>query len=348
MQRYLLLIFTTVILLIQGCKTDFDINADYKDITIVFCLLNQKDSVHYAIINKAFLGDGNALVMATDPANTLYPYDELQVTMEERLSGSLTHTFILDTVILNNKPSGIFSSPSHVLYAFKAHLNENCRYKLKIQNTKSGKLVEAETNIVNDFKYDKPYVPPVPPPPLIPILPSLSFIGTSPIEMEFLSAKYGIKYQADMIIHYDEILLTNTDTVHKQIDWMLGTVNSSNLDGGEILKIEINKEGFFVKLRDNIPFNPNVKRKVKYLDFVISVAGNEFNTYMEVNEPSTSIIQEKPEYTNISNGIGLFCSRYIKNQVSSSDTRPIRFQLNPQSLEELKTGPYTSNLGFAD
>jgi len=344
MQRFLLLFSLAFILLIQCCKTDFDINAEYKDITIVFCLLNQKDSIHYAIINKAFLGNDNALVMATDPSNTLYPYDELEVTMEERLNGNLTHTFVLDTVILSNKQSGIFSNPSHVLYAFKAQLNENCKYKLKIQNTKSGKLVEAETNIVNDFKYEKPYVPPVPPPPQIYKLPSLSFIGTSPIEMEWLSAKYGIRYQTDLIFNYLEMSVT--DTVQKQVDWMLGTVKASNLDGGETLKLEINKESFFVKLKDNIPYNPNVKRIALYMDFVISVAGNEFNTYMEVNEPSTNLIQERPEYTNISNGIGIFCSRYIKDKVSKSDDRPIRFQLNPQSIVELETGAYTSNLGF--
>jgi len=104
----------------------------------------------------------------------------------------------------------------------------------------------------------------------------------------------------------------------------------------------------FVKLKDNISYNPNVRRRSLYMDFVISVAGNEFNTYMEVNQPSTNIIQERPEYTNISNGLGIFSSRYIKNQVSASDTRPIRFQLNPQSLIELETGSYTSNLGFID
>ena len=346
MQRYFILFSTAFILLIQGCKTDFNINAEYKDITIVFCLLNQKDTVHYALINKAFLGEGNAITMAADPANTLYPYDELQVTMEESLNGNLNHTYILDTVVLNNKPAGIFSSPSHVMYAFTAHLKENCKYKLKIQNTKSGKLVEAETNIVNDFKYEKPYVPPVPPPPQVYKLPSLSFIGTSPIDMEWISAKYGIRYQANMVFNYKEMSLT--DTVQKQVDWNLGTVKSTSLDGGEVLKMEINKESFFVKLRDNIPFNSNVRRRALYVDFVLSVAGNEFNTYMEVNEPSSGVIQERPEYTNISNGIGLFCSRYIKNQVSSSDSRPIRFQLNPQSITELKTGSYTSNLGFVD
>ncbi len=346
MQRLLLFLFLIVYLLVPSCKTDFDINAEYKDITIVYCLLNQKDTIHYARINKAFLGEGNALIMATDPNNTIYPYEDLNVTMEEYLNGSLNQVFALDTVMITNKEPGAFSYPSQVVYAFSATLNQNCRYKLKIQNVKSGKLVEAETNVVNDFEYDKPYVPPVPPPPQIYKLPSLSFIGTSPILIEWKSGKYGKRYQVNLIFNYLE--MSTTDTVQKQMDWMLGNVKTESLDGGEDLKVDINKESFFIKLRDNIPINANVRRRALYIDFVISVAGNEFNTYMEVNEPTTNLLQERPEYTNISNGIGIFCSRYIKDEISTADPRPIRFQLNPQSLTLLLTGPYTNQLGFIE
>ena len=205
MQRYLVLIVLFFLMLSESCKTDFDINADYKDITIVYCLLNQNDSIHYARINKAFLGEGNALIMAEDPANTLYPYGDIDVTMEESLNGTLLNTYLLDTVIFNNKEPGVFSYPTNVLYAFKAQLNEACKYKLKIQNNKSGKLVEAEANIVNDFKYEKPYVTPVPPPPLVYQMQSLSVIGTSYIELEWKSTKNGIRYQSETIFYYQEI-----------------------------------------------------------------------------------------------------------------------------------------------
>jgi hypothetical protein len=58
---------------------------------------------------------------------------------------------------------------------------------------------------------------------------------------------------------------------------------------------------------------------------------------MEVNEPSNSIVQERPEYTNINNGIGIFSCRY---EVIRS------FYLNANSREELRNGEYTCNLMF--
>ena len=40
---------------------------------------------------------------------------------------------------------------------------------------------------------------------------------------------------------------------------------------------------------------------------LILTAGNEdLNTYMQVNEPVTGIVTERPIFTNVNNGIGIF------------------------------------------
>ena len=42
----------------------------------------------------------------------------------------------------------------------------------------------------------------------------------------------------------------------------------------------------------------------------MTVGSQDLKTYILVNKPSTSIVQERPQFTNIENGIGLFSSRY--------------------------------------
>jgi hypothetical protein len=37
--------------------------------------------------------------------------------------------------------------------------------------------------------------------------------------------------------------------------------------------------------------------------------GDDIYTYINVNEPSIGIVQKKPEFTNVVNGIGVFSSR---------------------------------------
>jgi hypothetical protein len=45
------------------------------------------------------------------------------------------------------------------------------------------------------------------------------------------------------------------------------------------------------------------------VDFVLTIANEELSTYLEVNAPVTGVIQERPAYTNINGGIGLFAAR---------------------------------------
>ncbi|MBK9627952.1 MAG: hypothetical protein IPO56_09700 [Flavobacteriales bacterium] len=47
-----------------GCSSELDINAPYKDITIVYGLLDSHDPIQFIKVNKAFLGEGDAYVFA--------------------------------------------------------------------------------------------------------------------------------------------------------------------------------------------------------------------------------------------------------------------------------------------
>ncbi|PIQ16791.1 MAG: hypothetical protein COW67_01025, partial [Flavobacteriales bacterium CG18_big_fil_WC_8_21_14_2_50_32_9] len=50
------LLLATIILF--SCETKVDINADYKDITVVHAAIDPNDTEHYVKINHAFLEDG--------------------------------------------------------------------------------------------------------------------------------------------------------------------------------------------------------------------------------------------------------------------------------------------------
>ena len=68
-----------------GCSTDLEINAPYKNITIVYGLMSTKDAsdVHFVKINKAFLGDGDAFVFAQVRDSNEYRNDELLARVEQ-------------------------------------------------------------------------------------------------------------------------------------------------------------------------------------------------------------------------------------------------------------------------
>jgi hypothetical protein len=67
---------------------------------------------------------------------------------------------------------------------------------------------------------------------------------------------------------------------------------------------------------------------------------DDFTTFIDVNEPSTGIIQERPEFTNIKNGLGLFSSRVIRV--------PLTRNLDNSSWDSLACGQYTKYTKFVN
>ncbi len=323
--KYKILILFAFSVLISSCKKDFDVTEDWKDITIVYSLLDQNDAVHYIKISKAYLGEGNVMVMAQnyDSCNYALPLD---VCIEEWRNGSYYTTFNLDTTTVYTKESGDFYSPKQILYKFSNALNENSEYKLIIKNTQTGKIITSETGMVNDFTIEKPYYNPY--------IPTIGFIGTSS-EVKWISAKNGRAYDVTFRFHYSEKNIYTSDTTEHTVDWSIGGCTSSDIDGGEALTQTYSSEQFFANLQSSIPVNYDVVRTAGQVDLIIAVAGDEFNTYMDVYKPSNTIVEEKPSYTNINNGIGLFSCRY-------SITRS--YWLNTRSLDSLMNGSYTGNL----
>jgi hypothetical protein len=305
----------------SSCDEDFDMNAEYQDISVIFGLLDAGEDTIFLKINKAFLGDGNVLEMAKIEDSSSY-VNGLDATIEEWENGSFIKSYSLDTITIKNKEDGIFYNPYQVIYYTPYEPDMDRNYLLKVQV--DDKTVTAETGLVNNFFINKPSA-------------GSKFISFNPGtngEIEWESAKNGKRYEILIRFKYKELLKDNPDTVYKYADWSMGTKKSADDDGGEEMKVSYSNDGFYSFLSNEIPYEDaseeeNVKERfTNDVDVIIAVASTDLNTYMEVNEPSNSIIQERPEYTNISNGTGIFSSRF----------RNIRTKkLNPESIQDIKT-----------
>ena len=116
--KYLSIILFSIILFggVQSCSTDVDINAPWKDITVVYGLLNQNDNIHYIKVNKAFLGDASAYEMAaiSDSVN----YQDIIVNLYKIKTSNgdfdTIQTFIFQDTVLQ-KDSGIFATDNNII-----------------------------------------------------------------------------------------------------------------------------------------------------------------------------------------------------------------------------------------
>ena len=104
-----------ILFLFLSCETDFEINASWKNVAIVYGLLDQSETVQYIRINKAFLGDEDAYVMASISDSINYDPSNLEVKIEKiSASGYVLDVKVLtDTIML--KDTGDFAFDENII-----------------------------------------------------------------------------------------------------------------------------------------------------------------------------------------------------------------------------------------
>jgi hypothetical protein len=126
---------------------------------------------------------------------------------------------------------------------------------------------------------------------------------------------------------------------HKRYEWLVGStdINAKGSDG--LIPFELSGEAFYRTLDNIIANNPAITKRVfRSIDVVVYAASEDLETYINVNKPQTGLVQERPQFTNISNGLGLFSSRLHVT------TYNIKIGLG--SYRELMYGPHTNDLLF--
>lgn len=331
-----------------SCSTDLDVIDDWKETTIVYGLLDQSQSVQYVKVMKAFLGEGDALMMAQNFDSLYYDTNDVVVTIREIETGTI---WTLDPDVSISMEPGTFAT-QQVIYKVAMTPDPDYRYQLKVKNLRSGTETIGETKIVKDFSVTTPASNSY----QVDLHPTLT-ATTNTYKIKWNAAVNGRRYNVILRMHYDEenVLTGEVDTT-KYVDMNFGDLKSAKLDGTELMEVGFEKENFYSNIQSKLNADPAYERHPKYVEFKFAVAADDLNTYMEVSAPSTGIVQEKPSFTNIINGIGLFSARYNKNATSSggfgapppNPYSPYGFKMNKATLDSLCIGQYTKNLNFCD
>ncbi len=330
-----------------GCSTDLDVTAPYKEITVVYSLLNKNDNIHWVKINKAFLGEGNAFAYAQIPDSTEYTEEQLPPTQRRiektDAAGNVLATLELrDTIV--DRPTGIFHAPEHKLYYFRGdaangNLDATARYRVSL--TVKGNTITASTPIVNDLSIYNPTQN---------LNTEISFragAGYVPYTAYWFTTANARRYESYYTVHYDEVL--EDGSVHpKNFSSQIGTVISSTAPGDQI-SASLNGELFFQTVASRVPGVQPVfdealvtKRIFRGIELYWWVAGPDLHTYLQLANPISGLVEERPDYSNVNGGYGIVSSRMYK-QVGDSNGRK---DLNQQSKQELLTGQYTGGLKF--
>ncbi len=326
MKKVIFILF--VFALFAGCSNKLSLLAPYKEMVSVYGLLDQSDTTHYIRVQRVFLGEGNSYTFAQNQDSIYFKAGELKVTLERWKDGSQisvdnpatsTKEIVL-TESLITTASGIFNvneriyKTNHPLYAN----DSTAVYKLIIHNNKTGKDFTAQTGLIGTFQLisgsggpvnylEKGY--PVATFPMN-IVPrgngnNVTCIYNSP-------ANAGV-CSLDMRVFYTD---NNGGTnAQKTQDISLGTyypqASANPTLGGSTEDFTYQGNSLLSDLAAVIPLppTPSTTRTLNYIQFVLSAGGKDIALYNQVNA-STSLSQNKANYSNINGGVGVFSSRH--------------------------------------
>ena len=288
MKKILLaLILISGLHLLNSCTTDFDLYAEYKNISVVYSLLDISDDTSWIKITKAYTGPGNALLIAQIPDSSNYSY-KLNVKLTGVKNGVELAPIVFDTLTLHNKRPGdsTFYFPDQIVYYANTSLDEGAKYTLSINN--KGDVITSETTLVGSFVISRPNR-------------FISFTNDSKIEYDL--AKNGKRYESFLIFNYKE-LAPGSDTAYKQMPWFIG------MDNNNSGKQSYSGDSFYSKLDSDLEDIPGVKRWAGKVNVIVSCGSDILNSYIEINEADNSLLTEVPLFTNIEGGTGILASRH--------------------------------------
>jgi hypothetical protein len=338
-----------VALLFSACSTDLDVTGDWKETMVVYGLLDQSQPKQYIKINKAFLGQGNAFEYAQVKDSVQFA-NSLSVTLVRTHPNGTTKSFALHRDNSIPKNSGTFYSGSQgsAIYSFNSIdtisgvndlLDETASgdsyytYKIVVHNEDTGTEATATTQLVGDFGN-------LISPSAGASVASLIILGSDNYRYAITlnTAKKARVYQVIARLDYVDSLISGGNVNHS-IDWNLGEKVTTSLDGNEQMDFGFRGMDYMAYLGGTMGTYPDLHHRMAgNFKIIVISAGDDLNTFINVNKPSTGIVQEKPEFTNITNGLGIFSARMTKI--------PFDHILSSNTLIELSGGDYTSCLKF--
>ena len=300
-----------------SCSTDVELYADYKDIPVVYGIINVLADTNYFKITKAFCGSNDDLINANEVAliydSSNYP-EKLEAYIIE-LKSAYGQTYqptgqkiILDTLTIHNKQEGIFYSPDQTLYYTTEHFNSGgYKYKLVIVKP-DGDTVTATTMPVGKN---------------LDILSNFVSFQSEPTDadtkLSFIADEEAFLYEIRMRFNYRE-KHAGQPMESKSVSWTYKARTISFFERNPLIE-----NGYFFYFSKNALFNaltdaigndtiwneahPNVTRYMDGFEVTLSAVGRElFESYEIDQSMNNGLLTSFSGYTNIDGGYGVFSS----------------------------------------
>lgn len=334
MKKWTFLPLLTMLLLWSSCDNTLDPFEPARDIPVVYGFLSVQDTAHYIRVEKAFLDEERSAFEIAQIPDSIY-YSNITVQLEDVADGEI---YTLERVAGENegypREMGVFASEPNYLYKIKLEgddqLQADRQYRLILDRGGNLPLVTATTRTIGDVSVRQPNSN------------FVRLVMTSTINLRWEYPEQARLF--DIFVRF-VYLEENADGQLEEKVFLWKVASAEKTEEGSIdAQKQIDLSGFYEALGNELESGPQrTIPQEDYMGFQINAFGFELAEYLELFNVNSGLTSAEvlPVYTNLEGdqALGIFSSRFSLEDNS--------FEINAASLDSLRNGRFTSDLGFS-
>lgn len=313
MKKTGLLLFMACVFL-ASCSTDVDLFAEYKEMPVIYGLLDANADTNFVKITRAFYVQGDAYQSALNPDSSNYA-GKLDVRLVEYCNGDSLREIVLDTITLHNKQQGTFYHPDQKMYYTTDSLGSNGlgkNYSYKLKVVLPDRVVTAKADLVGSRSFGAQSLA---------VNFSKEYFGI-PRKFLFNPAVNGTFYDISMAFTFLEQRTPDGDSVPRTVSWNIGrfTIDYFYLNSdGDCYVFSYFPETFYAQLKEFLGADTAVGGLTRFIgdypvEITIAAGGEKLRQYVYNNDVSNGFIPGDNEFSLIDGGYGVFSSRMTARQ----------------------------------
>jgi hypothetical protein len=314
------------VLFSMSCSKELE-TAAWKEIPVVYAIINIKDTAQYVRINRVFTSDGDPCVYTMTDDSVNYHDNAFDVTLQEYRNGLPVADPLPYIPVSREKEPGLFSNHSNCVYKINVPLNKGSEYLLRLVNRETGaeawsrNMVFGQIGIQEAFYRERAFY-------------RVNYVAEPMPGFGGSLAPDDHEYYIVRFLYWE---YAGSETFYKYVDWVPAMDPLKELAEDDTTCQLF--DAYYKYLSEQIPIDPSVKRRARGVDYMLALPGHELETFMLVYEQTTNP-HFFPDYTNINDGFGIFGCKYYYTYFG--------LKFRKSTIDTISRGRYLVNHRFAD
>ena len=317
--------------LLNACSTDIDLYADYKEIPVIYGVLDAGADTNFIKITRSFYVEGDPYESALNPDSSNYS-GKLDARLIEYCNGDSIREIRLDTITIHDKVEGSFYAPSQKLYYTTEALplnDKDHKFSYRLQVVFPNFTLNTKTDLVGNRDFDIQSMG---------VNFSKQYFGMIPRRFLFHPAINASSYDVSMSFTFKELRTPDGDSIPRTVYWKIASYTdydlAHNLDN--YCYVFYYRPEVFYSVLEQYFRDDTATGVQRFIDdypveVIITAGGDKLSQYIHANNSLSAPGQGESDFSYVNGGAGVFSSKITLRR---------RVRLAGETVPELVAEPH--------